>query len=387
MQQQAPIYLGVMSGTSLDGVDIAAVRIADSGPPLQVIAFESKAFPASLRRELVQMIGQPQQSMAVLVAAHKALGHYFAKAILAFVQQHQLEKIARIGLHGLTLWHQAETVRVFGEDQRGTLQIGDPYIVAQATGVTVVHDFRNADMALGGEGAPLAPFLDVLLFAAKEEHRILLNLGGIANATFIPAGSRAPIAFDTGPASMIIDALMAQHPTQPARYDDGGQCAARGKVLPDLLQRCLDHPYFSQPIPKTTGRELFGAPFLRYFSDYPDTHDYNDLVATATALTAHSIANAIVEVQQQQGIGYQRIIAAGGGTHNATLLAQLSAALPQQMLIETTAQHGIDPDTKEAVLFAALAWANAQGIAANFPSVSGATHAAILGSSYTPLIK
>lgn len=384
MTTLAPLYLGVMSGTSLDGVDIAAVRIPANGHPLHVEAFETVPFPKVMRQDLLQMIGRPQHDMGVLVAAHKALGRYFAASLSSFIKQHQLENIQRIGLHGLTLWHQAEPITVFGERERGTLQIGDPYLVAQTCNVPVVHDLRNADMAQGGEGAPLAPFLDMLLFASPTEHRILLNLGGIANATFIPAGSDAPIAFDTGPANILIDALLEQHPTHPARFDADGAMAAQGQVLQPLLDACLKDAYFARPIPKTTGREYFGAPFLAHFTHYNQPHHYNDLIATATALTAQTVADAIGQVEQSQGIGYQRIIAAGGGTHNPTLTRMLDHALQQRMTIDTTGDHGIDPDTKEAVLFAALAWAHQQHRPANFPSVSGAKARVVLGSLYEP---
>lgn len=384
MQNQSHIYLGVMSGTSLDGIDIAAVHISPSGKQLEVLAFESQPFTAEIRRELRQLIGQPSHQMRTLVAAHKALGHIFADAIDAFLAQHKLAQIDVIGLHGLTLWHQADPVQVLGQKQRGTLQLGDPYVVAQQTGIPVVHDLRNADMALGGEGAPLAPYLDILLFASKEENRILLNLGGIANATFIPAGSQQPLAFDTGPANMISDALMEHHPQQPASYDKDGQTAAKGKVIPALLDRCLRHPYFAKPHPKTTGRELFGEPFLQSFLDHKADHPHADLVATATYLSAKTIAMAIKQVSRQQELRYDRVIAAGGGIHNRTLMKLLAHELGNEIAIDTTEHHGIDPDSKEAVLFAALAWANINGKAGNFPSVSGAERPVILGSRYIP---
>jgi anhydro-N-acetylmuramic acid kinase len=384
LSSSPPIYIGVMSGTSLDGVDIAAVHIHDSGHPIEVVAFETTPFPKSIHDDLRNRIGVAQQHVGEIVAIHKALGVYFADAVHAFIQRHDLKQVRRIGLHGLTLWHQADPLEVLGTHQRGTLQIGDPYLMALKTQTPVVHDLRNADMAVGGEGAPLAPFLDMLLFASKTENRVLLNLGGIANATFIPAASEAPIAFDTGPANMIIDALMEQHPTQPARYDAGGQVAARGTIIKPLLNDCLKHPYFARPVPKTTGRELFGTPFLKKFTEYPGPHTHEDLIATATAFTAQTIADAVVMMEKEQDLQYQRIIAAGGGTHNPTLIQMIADALPRTIPIDTTGDHGIDPDTKEAVLFAALAWAHEHRRSANFASVSGARQQVILGSLYEP---
>ena len=377
------LFLGVMSGTSLDGVDLAMTEI-NNPFTLTVRAFQTVAFDPDFRRELLQRIQTPDHRTGELIAVHHVLGRFFAEAIREFLEgcKTPITDVAAVGFHGLTFWHQPEEVPALGRSGRGTLQLGDAHLVHALTGLKVIFDFRHADMALGGQGAPLAPFLDHLFFRHDRRGRVLLNLGGIANLTFLPPDRETISAFDSGPGNIIVDALMGDHPTAPAAYDAEGGVAATGQIVPELLAQCLAHPYFKEPPPKSTGRELFGASFAQRFHQFRPQPRYQDLVATATRLTAETVAAAIrnYAVPPFSFSDLKDLIVSGGGAHNRTLLRMIGELLPE-LKIGTTAEYGMDPDAKEAVLMAALAWAHLHRVPANFPSVTGASEKTVLGAA------
>lgn len=376
------LYVGVMSGTSFDGVDLVLLEIEHPFRARQ-LAFGHEAFPGEIKETLLHAVAAEAWHPSEWLALHDALGRYFGEAVARFIEGHTGHGPVRaIGLHGLTLWHLPERHRVGGLWGSGTLQIGNPSQVRAITGIPTIYDFRSADMALGGQGAPLVPFLDRLLFADPVQGRMALNLGGIANVTFLPPGGGPVIAFDTGPSNMLIDLLMAKHPESPALFDEGGRCAARGRVVPELLARCKSDPYFKRLPPKSTGRERFGSSFLHHFESDVQHHSYDDLVATATRLTAETIADAI-QLQMARMVEYgsfDLLITAGGGVHNPAMMAMLAECLPN-VEMTTTESFGVPPDGKEAWLMAALAWAHLEGVPGNLPTVTGASREVVLGAS------
>jgi anhydro-N-acetylmuramic acid kinase len=337
---------GVMSGTSLDGIDVAIVDIRVKR--IETIAFHSTPYPAVVREALLNV-----SSVAEVSRLNFLLGELYAKAILTMRQPIDL-----IGLHGQTIYHEG------GEH---TLQIGEAAVVAERTGVDVISNFREADIAAGGQGAPLVPYVDYLLFRHARKNRIALNLGGIANITLIPKAAKRTevLAFDTGPGNMVMDALMFHMTDGRQRFDRGGRIARSGTVREDLLRRLLRHPYFKRRPPKSCGREQFGSEFVRELiaTGLP----MRDLIATATELTARTILDAVAPTSE--------VIASGGGVHNDFLMERLAS----NVLVKTTAEFGIDPDAKEAIAFAVLAYETARRRPGNLPSATGARHPVVLG--------
>ncbi len=286
-----------------------------------------------------------------------------------------------IGSHGQTVWHIPPEPGLRG----ATLQLGDPSTLVERTGIPVVSDFRSRDMAAGGHGAPLVPWQDRALFSLAGRRRVLQNIGGIANLTWLPPkGVSAPlVAFDTGPGNVLIDAAVELATAGRETFDRDGLRAARGRVDPSLLAAFLDHPFFQQPPPKSTGREQFGLPYLQSIlrvHPIADEAGFDNLVATATALTARTIADAIRRWVLHRGV--DEVVVSGGGAHNPTLLAMLRDALAPTVVC-TGEALGVDPDAKEALAFAALAWAFAHQVPANVPDATGASGLRLLGS-WTP---
>ncbi len=346
---------GVMSGTSLDGIDVAIVDI--TGNKIQTVARSTTPYPVATRKRILTA-----SSAADISRLNFELGELYAKAVVAACKRGQipLESLNLIGCHGQTIYH---------EGGANTLQIGESSVIAERLGIPVVSDFRTRDIAAGGQGAPLVPFADFLLFASRKLNRVALNIGGIANITILPRGAKAGevIAFDTGPGNMVIDQLMgAKH------FDRDGAIAARGHVNRPLLDSLLRDSYYKAKPPKTAGREQYGASFVERLVSTGLLP--KDLIATATALTAATIAAGVARFAP----GAQEVIAAGGGTHNRQLMAQITAFLPQCRLT-TTAEFGIDPDAKEAIAFAILAHRTWKHQTGNLPSATGARRAVILG--------
>lgn len=333
---------GVMSGTSLDGIDVAIVDIR--GQKIETIAFRSTPYPKSIREALLNL-----STVAEVSRLNFELGELYAKAILAMRQPVEL-----IGLHGQTIYH---------EGGRHTLQIGEAAVVAERTGVDVVSHFREPDIAAGGQGAPLVPFVDWLLFRGTGKRRVALNIGGIANITRLPEG----VAFDTGPGNMVVDGLVSHRTGGKKTLDRGGRIARSGVVQEALLRELLRNAYFKRRPPKSCGREQFGREFVAGLiaTNLP----IEDLIATATELTARTIANAAV--------GAEEVIVSGGGVHNLYLMERLAALAGAP--VRSSAELGIDPDAKEAVAFAVLAYQTVRRRPGNVPSATGARRRAILG--------
>jgi anhydro-N-acetylmuramic acid kinase len=374
--------VGLMSGTSLDGIDAALIEIAAAGNGVdwRLLAFDSASYDQDRRAEIHDCI--LRGDAASLCGLHARLGEWFAEAVLRVCAAAGLDAsdVDLVGSHGQTVWHQPPQSGGRGS----TLQLGDPATIAERTGIDVVHDFRTRDMAAGGEGAPLVPWVDRLLFAGPAV-RVLQNIGGMANLTRVPPrGSDEPIiAFDTGPGNALIDTAVELATEGELVYDVEGAWARRGTVDTGLLAELLDDPYFRRPPPKSTGRETFGRAYVQSLVERrrpADPSGWADLIATLTALTARSIADAIRR-WADPGEGAELVVT-GGGAQNPFLLDRLGADLAP-LPVHTGEVLGIDPAAKEAIAFAVLAWAHVDRRPANVPEVTGASGARLLGS-FTP---
>ncbi len=358
------LHLGLISGTSADGIDAALVRFE---PRFEVVAAHTFAYPAALRARIVALAAQ-RASIALDDFGHLdvEVGACFAQAALDLLADAGIARsaVAAIGSHGQTVCHRPVGAHPF------TLQIGDPSVIAERTGILTVADFRRADIAAGGQGAPLLPALHAALFRDPHTPRAILNLGGIANATLLRADADV-IGFDTGPANCLLDAWGARH--LGTVRDDNGAWAASGRVHGDLLAAWLREPYFSAAPPKSTGREQFNLDWLD--PRVPAGVAPADVQATLLQLSARSIADAL------RASGVHEVYACGGGVHNGALMAALRAALPQQR-VHTTAVLGLDPDYVEAAGFAWLARARLRGEPGNLPSVTGARGPRVLGGVF-----
>ena len=345
---------GVMSGTSLDGIDVAVIEIG--GRVVKTIGFQTRSYPEATR---IALLGE--LSVTQISRLNFRLGEQYAQAVLRAVRA--FGPVDLIGCHGQTVFH---------EGGHNTLQIGEAAVIAARTGVPVVSNFRARDIAAGGEGAPLVPYVDYLLFRRPRRARIALNIGGIANITIIPPSAKPQdvVAFDTGPGNMVIDGLTREYTKGRENFDRDGAIAAKGKIDQKLLAELLRDPYYRRRAPKSAGREQYGDAFIARLkkSQLP----LPDLIATATALTAATIARAVGE------LGVDLIIS-GGGVHNRQLMGLIAAMLPNARIF-TSADFGIDPDAKEAIAFAVLAYQTWRRKPGNLPSATGAERPVILGS-------
>ena len=374
--------IGLMSGTSLDGIDAALVRFEGDGVDLrwEVEAFIAIPLTAAQREHI--HAGLSKGGPAELCQLHADLGEWFADAVLRLCREHQVDPVTvdLIGSHGQTIWH----IPPQGERRGSTLQLGCPATIAERTGIPVVNDFRTRDMAAHGQGAPLVPFADRTLFSVAGQSRVLLNIGGMANLTWLPPrGEAAPLlAFDTGPGNALITSAVEWATDGAEEYDRDGKRGQAGRIDAELLAELLAHEFFQSAPPKSTGRELFGRQFVQALLERkPALRERpNDLIATLTALTARTIAGAIKSWVLPRVV--DQVVVTGGGARNPAIMAGLSAALAP---IPVTAGHtlGVDPDAKEAVAFAALAWAHARGLPGNVTEATGAQGPRVLGS-YTP---
>ena len=360
----------MMSGTSVDGIDVAAIEMGDDGATVLPDAAHF-AYTPELRARVLRAAAGASVGTHELAALHAALGDAYADAASDFV-----ERLGRrpdlIALHGQTVAHLP---------RKATLQLGDASRVAVRTGVTTIADFRSADIAAGGEGAPLVPFADHVLFAYRAPIA-LLNLGGIANLTFIPtARAEDVVAFDTGPANMVSD-LIAQRAGRA--FDTGGAGAAGGRPDPDALAWALGHPYFARRAPKSTGREDFGQPFADELNDRVarsgGSHD--DALATAVALTVRTVADALRR-ETPKGVGWRELAVGGGGARNATLLAKLREEVSPTAVI-TTDELGVPSSSREAISFAILGIYRLRGLPNTLPSATGAKRAVSGGAIHQP---
>ncbi|MGG8095027.1 anhydro-N-acetylmuramic acid kinase [Klebsiella aerogenes] len=360
-------FIGVMSGTSLDGVDVVLAAINENIVAQQ--ASLSYPIPVNLKEDILAICQGQQLTLSQLGRLDTRLGRLFSDAVLALMRQQNLqpEDIVAIGCHGQTVWHEPTG------DAPHTMQIGDNNQIAAHTGVTVVGDFRRRDMALGGQGAPLVPAFHQALLAHPVERRMVLNIGGIANLSLLVPGQ--PVrGYDTGPGNMLMDAWIWRQCGKP--YDKDAQWASEGKVLLPLLQDMLSDPWFALPAPKSTGREYFNYGWLEKHLARNANLRGQDVQATLTELTAVTISEQVL-----LSGGCERLLVCGGGARNPLLMARLAALLPGTE-VTTTDDAGISGDDMEALAFAWLAWRTLAGLPGNLPSVTGASEATILGAIY-----
>ena len=385
------IVAGVMSGTSADGIDVALVRIQGRGfrSRIELLAHYDFPYPAQVRRTILETMNA-RASVADLARLNFALGELYAGAVKAAQRRAHLE-CELVGCHGQTLYHQGKPQPYLGRNVACTWQTGEGAVIAAKLGIPVVSDFRPADMAAGGKGAPLVPFLDYVLYRHRRFGRIVQNLGGIGNLTAIPPRATPDdvVAFDTGPGNMVIDAVAERLFERP--FDRNGRLAAKGEPLERILQQLVRHPFFRQKPPKTAGREQFGREFVSEFLRLCRRSDPQDVIATATALTAGSIGAAVRRyvlpldeeadtTNLRRPTGFREFIVSGGGTKNATLMKMIREELaPLRMRVRTTDDYGLPSEAKEAVAFALLAYQTWRRTPSNIPSATGATRPAILG--------
>ena len=378
------VLVGLMSGTSADGIDAAVLKIG--WPPSidtagHLVRLHTRPFAPAEREMVFALFDTKRANVEQVSAANFQIGEWFAEAALSAINASGLtpEEVDLIGSHGQTIFHAPP-----GADRiASTLQIGEPSVIAERTGITTVADFRVRDMAAGGQGAPLVSYVDALLFAHPHETRAVLNLGGIANVTVLPPStahqSSAPIAFDTGPANMVLDWLAAELSGGTERYDAAGRLAALGRADGTLLDELLGDPYFATPPPKTTGRERYGATFAQSLLERARARGLGkaDVMATALALTVETVARAIESAALTHGT-VAEVIAGGGGTQNQAMMAALRRRMPA-IRLTTHEDHGLASQAKEAVSFAILAAAAISGETNALASCTGARHAVVMG--------
>ncbi|MGP5310621.1 anhydro-N-acetylmuramic acid kinase [Vreelandella alkaliphila] len=367
-------YVGLMSGTSLDGIDAALVAITPHSPP-ELIATHASPMPQSLHNLLLNLCHAEQVSFAELAAAETEFCQLQANAVKALLAQQQISaaQISAIGSHGQTIEH-APSGHHGGPAY--TLQLDNPSLLAELTGCTVVADFRRRDLAAGGQAAPLAPAFHQALFGRQTSEQLVLNLGGFANLTWLPSDTSIPaIGFDTGPANVLLDAWFSKH--HDGRFDQNGTWASRGQVDQALLKRLLSEPFFHQPPPRSTGRELFHLAWLE--NKLTGNETAYDVQTTLAELTAISVAQGIQQLPATHDS--MTLIACGGGAHNSHLMARLAAHLPHATF-KSPADLGWPEDWIEAGAFAWLAHQRLHGLPGNLPSVTGASGPRVLGGIY-----
>jgi anhydro-N-acetylmuramic acid kinase len=391
--EKAMVVAGVMSGTSADGVDVAICRISparDSAgtPRVKLLGHLGVAYPKGVKAAVLGAMDAEAISVAELARLNWRLGEVYADA----VEKAQLAvgvKVGLVGCHGQTVYHQGGANKYLGRPLRATWQMGEATVIAERLKVPVVSDFRPADMAAGGQGAPLVPMLDYCMFRSAKVSRVLQNLGGIGNLTAIPAGAEVGgvMAFDTGPGNMVIDGCMRR--LYEREFDKGGAVGQTGQVLHDVVAKVMEEGYFSALPPKSCGREQFGEAFVSRFvgmcrragKDVPD----EDVVATATALTAASVVDGYrrfvwAHVGQEAPLAKVEFVVAGGGAKNAGLMGMLQEGLePLGVRVRLMEELGVPAQAKEGVAFALLAWLSWWGLAGNVPAATGAMRAVVLG--------
>ena len=367
------LYIGLMSGTSLDGIDAALVRFENK----QVTVLETICSPLSsnLKDEIKSLINPSENEINRLTTLDVQLGQHFSEVVKQLINKANIKKedIVAVGSHGQTIRH-LPTAK-----HPSTLQIGDPNIIAETTGITTVADFRRRDMAAGGQGAPLVPAFHEQIFRHAKKNRVILNLGGIANITILPADKNSPVTgFDTGPANTLINHWIQQQ--QNKNYDDGGKWALSGQVSESFVEQLLNDDYFKLPPPKSTGTEYFNPAWLTKKLATIPFLAAEDVQASLTAFTAITIRDAINQYATKIA-GVDELIICGGGIHNKFLLQQLSQGLPN-IEINSSAKYGLDPDYIEATAFAWLAKQTMEGKTGNLPEVTGAKRKVILGGIF-----
>lgn len=388
------LVLGLMSGTSADGIDVALARISGVPPRVKASLLNHTAvkFPPVVRAEILRVAEQTKITAGELSHLNFRLGALFADAAVTACRRFRtsISSLDLVGSHGQTIFHQGKAVSYLGARVASTLQIGEAAVIAAQTGVNTVADFRPADMAIGGQGAPLVPYADYLLYSHAKLGRVSLNLGGIANVTVIPAGAspESVFAFDTGPANMLIDALVMHFSHGRQKFDDNARLAQSGQAIPALLNELMHDAYLRVAPPKSTGREYYGTTYLKKVLALGRRHraKSNDLIRCATIFTALSVVDALNRFVISK-VKVDQVIVSGGGAKNPLILAQLSAALPGVEVIPSS-RVGVPEEAKEAFAFAMLAYQTFHQRPGNVFSATGARGPAILGKiSYAPQTK
>ena len=363
-------YVGLMSGTSMDGIDAALVSFGDAN--VGIHATHSEPYPNDLKNALLTAIREPLDvALDAPGELDRKVGECFRDAALAVINKSGVarQEIVAIGSHGQTLRHQPNAIEPF------SLQIGNAKIIATGTSTTTVANFREADIAAGGQGAPLVPPFHQWLFGSEDSNRVVVNIGGIANITVLAAGGSGVLGFDTGSGNGLMDAWISRHLGKS--FDHAGEWAANGTVINSLLDEFFGDPYFELRAPKSTGFEYFNPKWLQQFA--VDRFDPTDVQATLCELSAATIAIAIIEYAQNT----QQVFVCGGGVHNAELMRRLGQRLSGQA-VRSTLTAGLAPDWVEAAAFAWLAMRTMNGQTGNLPSVTGATHKVVLGDIHSP---
>jgi anhydro-N-acetylmuramic acid kinase len=371
---------GIMSGTSLDGIDVAVIDITGSGfkAKINVLASHSVPYPKKVREALLSVSNTTSQT-GDISRLNFLLGELYAEAVEETAERAgiPMNSIKLIGCHGQTIFHEGQAAQYLGKKVASTMQIGESSVISERTGIDVISNFRERDIAAGGKGAPLVPYLDYMLLRHRGRGRVAVNIGGIANISAIPPNTNSDrlIAFDTGPGNMVIDQLVARITLGRQTFDRDGGFASRGQADPKLLAKLLRDKYYRAKPPKTAGREQFGAEFVTKLLDTELSTE--DLIATATSLTAESIALGIRNFVLPE-MRVDEIFVSGGGTHNPTLMALLSKAM-QPIPVLMSSEVGLDVDAKEAVAFAVMAYETAHSRPSNVPKATGAKRPVVLG--------
>ncbi|WP_245604765.1 anhydro-N-acetylmuramic acid kinase [Paucisalibacillus globulus] len=377
--------VGIMSGTSLDGIDIAVVKISEEKEKieLELTHFDSIPYSDEVKQEILELCDPNKAKIQMISNMNMLLGKLYGEAALRAIADASLrpEDITFISSHGQTIFHQPEEVVVGEHHVTSTLQIGDISMIAEQTGITTVGDFRTRDMAVGGQGAPLVPYADYLLFRDKETGRVLVNIGGISNLTILPPdGDENQVkAYDTGPGNMIMDYFAKRIANGKLTYDKDGELAASGKVIHDWLEDLLNEPYYALASPKSTGRELFGEEYANKLWNTADklSISYSDRMATVTKLTAVTLTDQIkLHLESAQ---IREVFISGGGCYNPTLMKEIKSGLPLGVKLRKFDEIGMPADAKEAMVFALLGYQYLNKRTNNFPPATGAKRKVMMG--------
>lgn len=387
-KKKTKIIIGLMSGTSVDGIDIALIKVSGSGLSTKIkqLAFHTYPFPKGLREMILRNAEYKSGNVTEICQLNFLIAQVYADRIFKFLKKinFPISKIDLIGSHGQTVHHLPAKEKLFGYNSASTLQIGDPSVLAKLTGKLTIGDFRVADIAIGGQGAPLVPYFDYILYTSKTKNRALLNVGGISNITVLPRNSNVGqiIAFDTGPGNMIMDALTNKYFNLP--FDRNGRIAARGKVDYSLVNDLLAFDEFtkSKP-PKSSGREYYGKNFLPSFQNKISALSKEDVISTITFYTAMTIHYNYVNFIEKR-VKIDELFISGGGALNNTLMVYLRSLFGNSIPIKNSSELGISPESKEAVCFGVLANETLAGNSSNVPVVTGANAPTILGKICLP---
>lgn len=383
MQKNEKLVIGLMSGTSADGVDAVLVRITGHGIDTKVeqLAFVSPPYTEEVRELILKMAAGDFGGTKEACLFNVLMGELFADACLQLCEEAGIrpEDVDLIGTHGQTVYHIPVAESYCGREITATLQLGEPSVLCEKIGAVTVSDFRVRDMAAGGLGAPLVPYTEYILYSDPARNVGLQNIGGIGNITILPAGGKLDdlTAFDTGPGNMLMDSVVSRITDGRLRYDAGGAIAASGKVSQELLDELMKDPYLTKMPPKTTGREYYGADFVDYIMKSGESLGLcgEDILATTTMFTAASIAHSLNHLCQPKP---DRLIVGGGGSLNPTLMKMIAECLPD-VEVMTNEDLGLDSSAKEAVAFALLANETIHSMCNNAPAATGAKHPVIMG--------